>query len=201
VSCPNALPDFQLSGPGVLVQTPIDNGTGAAANFTVTFQASSTYVAQDLNQPLSRITFTTPATGAAASVNVPSSTATAAKPTSSTDVIGSKTSSSSTKTSTVVDRGTLAGIVSATGKLTLSFDGKPVTEIKAGRYTVSVVDKSRTSGFTIQQVSKLPTTVTGVSFVGKRSATLVLSAGQSLFYPSFAGKKSYFLVVAAVPAR
>jgi hypothetical protein len=87
--------------------------------------------------------------------------------------------------------------VSARGTLTLTLDGKAVTEIKAGRYKVSVVDKSHKDGFTIQQVSKLPTTVTGLTFVGKRSATLVLSAGQSLFYPDFAGKKSYFLVVAA----
>ena len=196
VSCPNALPNFQLAGPGVQVNTPIDNGTGSAANFTVMFQAGSTYVAQDLNQPLSKITFTTQASGSVGTVTVPSSNAPTAKPTSSTDS-PTKQDTTTTKKTPVVNRGTLEGIVSASGKITLTFDGKPVTEITAGRYQVKVVDKSRQEGFTIQQVSKLPTTVTGISFVGHRSATVVLSAGQSLFYPKFTGKKSFFLVVAA----
>src|SRR5215469_14839382 len=85
VSCPNALPDFQLSGPGVLVNTPIDNGTGAAADYTVTFAASSTYVAQDLNQPASKISFTTQAAGNAGTVAAPTINAPASKPTVSTD--------------------------------------------------------------------------------------------------------------------
>ena len=37
VSCVG-LPDFVLTGPGVSVETPIDAGTGAAAEATVTFQ-------------------------------------------------------------------------------------------------------------------------------------------------------------------
>jgi hypothetical protein len=197
VSCPNALPDFQLSGPGVQVNTPIDNGTGSAANYTVTFQPSGTYVAQDLNQPTSKLTFTTQASGTAGAVSAPTSTATAAKPTTGTDTPTKTTTTTTPKTTTVVNRGTLQGIVSATGKLTLTFDGKPVTEITAGRYRVKIDDKSRKDGFTIQQVSNLPTTVTGISFVGTRTATVVFSAGQSLFYPSFDGKKTYFLVVAA----
>ena len=195
-SCPNSLPNFQLSGPNVQVNTPIDNGTGSAANYTVTFLAGSTYVAQDLNQPLSKITFTTQASGAAGTVNVPATNAPTAKPTISTDS-PVKATPVTPKTSVIVNRGTLQGIVSATGKITLTFDGKPVTEITAGRYKVKVVDKSRKEGFTIQQVSKLPTTVTGISFVGDRTATLVFSAGQSLFYPNFTARKSYFLVVAA----
>ncbi len=198
VSCPNALPNFQLSGPGVQVNTPIDAGSGAASFYTVTFQPSSTYVAQDLNQPASRLSFGTQPSGSAGTVSAPTSTATAAKPTTGTDSPTKQTTGTTkTKTTAVVNRGTLQGIVSATGTLSLTFDGKPVTEITAGRYKVKIDDKSHKEGFTIQQVSKLPTTVTGISFVGDRTATLVLSAGQSLFYPSFAGKKTYFLVVAA----
>jgi hypothetical protein len=55
-----------------------------------------------------------------------------------------------------------------------------------------VVGDSGKAGFTIEQVSRPPTTVTSVSFEGKRNATIRLSAGQSLFYPSFVGKKTYF---------
>ena len=157
VSCPNALPNFQLAGPGVLVQTPIDNGTGAAANYTVTLQPGATYVAQDLNQPLSKISFTTTVSGSPAAVTVPATVPASTTTSSTPDVVGSQAGS---KPSKLVFRGTLAGTVSPTGALALTYDGKHVTEIDAGRYTVSVVDRSKTSGFVIQQVNKLATTVT-----------------------------------------
>jgi hypothetical protein len=194
VSCPNALPNFQLAGPGVLVQTPIDNGTGAAANFTVTFQPGATYVAQDLNQPLSKVSFTTSTSGAPPTVTIPATIPTSTTSSSTPDVVGSQARPTS---SGIAFRGTLEGTVSTAGALTLSFDGKHVTEIDAGRYTVSVVDQSKKSGFVIQQVDKLATTVTTDAFVGRRSVSIVLSAGQSLFYPTFLGKKTYFLVIAA----
>ncbi len=194
VSCPNALPNFQLAGPGVLVQTPIDNGTGAAANYTVTLQPGATYVAQDLNQPLSKISFTTAVSGSPAAVTVPATVPASTTTSSTPDVVGSQAGSKSSK---LVFRGTLAGTVSPSGALALTYDGKRVTEIDAGRYTVSVVDRSKTSGFVIQQVNKLATTVTTSAFVGKRSLPVTLTAGQSLFYPTFVGKKTYFLVVAA----
>ena len=193
VSCPNALPNFQLAGPGVLVQTPIDNGTGSAANFTVTLQPGATYVAQDLNQPLSKISFTTTVSGTPATVTVPAPVPVSTTSSSTPDVVGSQTGSQASK---VVFRGTLEGTVSPTGALALTDDGKHVTEIDAGRYTISVVDHSKTSGFVIQQVNKLATTVTTSAFVGKRSLSIILSPGQSLFYPSFVGKKTYFLVIA-----
>jgi len=35
----------------------------------------------------------------------------------------------------------------------------------------------------------------GAAFVGKRSLSVTLSAGQWFFYPTFVGKKSYFIVI------
>ena len=39
--------------------------------------------------------------------------------------------------------------------------------------------------------------MTGTTFVGKRSVTLDLRAGQWFFYSTFVGKKTYFIVVTA----
>jgi hypothetical protein len=47
----------------------------------------------------------------------------------------------------------------------------------------------------LQRLRKKPVTLTGVAFVGKRSAIVTLTAGQWIFH--FAGgKKNYFFVVA-----
>jgi hypothetical protein len=191
-SC-TGLPAFQLTGPGVSIQTPIDAGTGDAAESFVTFQPSSTYVAQDLNQPLSKFTFTTLAAGNAPPVvTLPVTPPSVTTTSSSTDVVGSKTKASSA----VVFRGVLHGTVSSSGKATLTFKGKAVGRLLAGKYTLTVVDHSKAGGFIVQQLRKAATTVTGVPFVGRHSITIVLAAGQSLFYPTFLAKKSYFFVVA-----
>lgn len=186
--------NFSLTGPGVSYSTELGEGDETEDFTTQNFAAGSSYVATDSTVPPgTTITFSTSSTRVSASSG-PSS------PSSSTVPNSKPTSDDPTKASKsnpVVNRGTLEGAVSVGGKVSLTFDGKPVTEITAGRYKVQVVDKSRHDGFTIQQTSRLPTTVTGISFVGKRSATIVLSAGQSLFYPSFASKKSYFFVRAA----
>ncbi len=194
-SCgPTNLPSFQLSGPGVLVQSPIDAGTGAAADYTVTFQPSSTYLAQDLNQPLSKITFTTLASGTPPVVNLPTTPPKTVTTTSSSAApIGTKAGPKSS----LVFRGTLEGIVSAAGKPTLSFKGKTVTQLTAGKYTLRVDDKSKSGGFLIQEPPRIATSVTGLSFVGTRMVTIDLTAGQAIFYPTFIGRKSYFIVVAA----
>ncbi len=69
-----------------------------------------------------------------------------------------------------------------------------MTTLKAGRYTVSVVDQSKKSGFIIQESRKAATTAAGVSFVGKKTVTIDMKAGQWFFYPTFVGAKSYFIV-------
>jgi hypothetical protein len=190
--------NFSLNGPGVNYSTTLGQGDETEAFATETFASGSSYTLTDSTvAPGTSITFTASSTPVSPSAG-PSSSSTGSGNQKSAPTTDSPTKQvTSAAKSSVVNRGTLFGTVNASGKLSLVFDGKPVTEIEAGRYKVQVADASKKSGFTIQQVSKLPTTVTGISFVGKRSATIVLSAGQSLFYPSFAGKKTYFLVVAA----
>jgi hypothetical protein len=184
--------NFSLTGPGVNYSTQLGEGDETEDFATQTLTLGSSYTATDNTvAPGTTITFSTSSTPVSASTGPSTSSSGNAPNTKPT------TDSPTKQTPLVLNRGTLEGIVSASGKLSLTFHGKPVTEITAGRYKVQVVDTSHKDGFTIQQINKLPTTVTGVSFVGKRSATIVLSAGQSLFYPVFTGRKSYFVVVAA----
>jgi hypothetical protein len=191
VSCVG-LPDFVLTGPGVSVETPIDAGTGAAAEANVTFQPGSTYVAFDRSQPvLSRISFTIASSGTAGLVNGPTSTAKPGAVDNSSDVVGS----AAKKATPVVARGTLVGKVSAAGKVTLTYDGRVVSSLKSGRYTISVTDASKKSGFVIQESHKVATAVSTSAFTGKKTKSLDLSKGQWFFYPSFIGQKTYFLVV------
>ena len=80
-------------------------------------------------------------------------------------------------------RGTLTAGVTSGGKLTLVFKGKPVTALKAGRYTIAVTDKSPKSGFVLAKVTQKPMTVTGAAFVGKHSASVRLTTGTWVVSP------------------
>ena len=84
--------------------------------------------------------------------------------------------------------------MSSGGKLSLTKDGKPVTQLKAGRYEITVTDKAPSGSFTIQKIRAPAHTLTGSRFVGRHTVTLTLSTGQWFYYPSFTGKKTYFIV-------
>src|SRR5581483_2700106 len=136
---------------------------------------SSTYVAQDEGAgSRTRRTFTTAATGSPAQVAAAggggstSSSSTGKKGTSQ----GGATSPIGTPIATL--RGTLVGTVGPTGALTLTRNGKPVQILPAGRYDFSVVDRSHSSGFTVQAVKGNPIALTGGTFVGKRAKAITL---------------------------
>jgi hypothetical protein len=46
----------------------------------------------------------------------------------------------------------------------------------------------------VQAIKQSAITVTSTTFTGKKSKTLNLKAGQWFFYPTFVGKKTYFIV-------
>ena len=83
------------------------------------------------------------------------------------------------------------------GKLTLTSSGKPVATLKAGEYTFKLTDKSKKAGFNLQAVKQSAKSLTGISYVGAKSVKVNLKAGQWIFYPTFVGKKSYFIVVSS----
>jgi hypothetical protein len=186
---------FSLTGPGVNVSTTLQDGDEDKELDKATFQPSSTYVAVDNNQPgVARVSFTTAATGAAADVNSPTQTSSSSKGDVQSGLVGSSSKSSTQTPAPLALRGTLVATVNASGTPKLTFQGKGVTALKAGRYTVSASDKSKKGGFIIQQFKGGATTVTGVAFVGTHTKTLNLRAGQWFFYPTFVGAKRYFIV-------
>jgi hypothetical protein len=187
---------FALTGPGVNLATTLQDGDEDKELDRATFQPSSTYLAVDNNQPsVARFSFTTTATGSASDVTGPTTSSTSGKGDTQSSLLGSSAkSSTSTAGASLPLRGTLVATVSASGTPKLTYKGKGVTTLQAGRYTVSVSDHSKKGGFIIQGVKQGATTVTGVAFVGNRRKTLDLKAGQWFFYPTFVGAKSFFIV-------
>ena len=178
---------FQLTGPGVDLETTLDDGDSQFAQLQATFRASSSYVAQDGNQPsVARAGFTTLATGSPTTVTT-------------TTTVASTTTSSTGGTSGgggagQVSRGALAGFVGVDGKLALTSKGKAVTSLASGNYKLTVTDTSTKQGFVLQQAGKRARTVTGAAFLGKETVSVNLLPGQWSFSPSAAGKKSSFVV-------
>jgi hypothetical protein len=179
--------NIHLSGPGVDVATVVD-GT-ASPTWTVTFQAGSTYKFQcDTHFDFMYGLFQTSGTSSGGSSSGGGSS-------------GGSSSGGSTSVGTAgtgaVFRGTLAGTVGAGGALKLALKGKAVSKLKAGRYEVTVVDKTRARSFVVQQTKHAAITVTGVSFVGTRSKTVNFKVGAWSYFTSAGLKsKTAFTVVA-----
>ncbi len=180
---------FQLTGPGVAISTTLDYGDLDHDQETATFLPSSTYVAEDLNQPtVARASFTTAASGTPTAPPAPTTTTT----TTATPVPVAATKPA--KPAPLL--GTLAGSVTTAGKVTLTFHGTAIDSLSAGRYTITVTDHSKTRGFMLKQIRNAAATLTGGVFVGRRSLTLTLEPGEWFFYPTSAAAKSNFIVVA-----
>jgi hypothetical protein len=188
IGCSHAL-SFRLTGPGVSLHTTLEDGDGSADQMQATFQVG-TYTAAEDRRPTMRSVITV-ASGAA------NPSAGTTSPVSGGG--GSNTGSGTTKPSTPTPtnlRGMLAGSVSTAGKLSLTFKGKTVSRLKAGRYKITVLDETGRTGFTLQKVGRPSVKVTGTSFLGRHSVTLTLQPGQWIFFPSPGAKKSYFVVTA-----
>lgn len=175
---------FHLFGPGVDYKAANVN---TQAVFTASFQAGSTYTAQDDLNPKIHLTMlattATPVGPAPTTTTTPTTTKKTPKPTSS-DIVGS---------GIVPFRGKLAATVSVAGKLALTTKGKSVSTLKTGLYTFTVVDKSAKSGFAIQKLKASAIDLTGVAYKGTHVRTIDLKAGQWWFF-SPSGKKNYFIV-------
>jgi hypothetical protein len=192
--CKGGWVQFELTGPGVNLSTTLEEG--CENNYTLPptfFKASSTFTAEDLNQPsATRSVFTTLASGSPTVPNSPYGP-TSGKVTASTDI-----ACSACKTTAKL-RGTLTGTLSAAGKPTLTSKGKAVSILKAGRYRVAITDQDPKGSFTIKQHQTGPTDLkstdlTGLEFVGKRSKIVTLRAGVWMYY-SGRGQYYHFRVI------
>ena len=184
---------WHLSGPGVNLVTNMSYGEEPSESWVETFLPSSTYTYRDDNRPGTVYTFQTTSTALVGTQGNGQAPLTSTTPqasskngkASSTDVVGS---------GVATVRGAILGTVSAAGKLTLTSGGKTVSSLKAGLYKFTITDRSKKAGFSVQQIKKSATTVTTAPFTGKKTATINLKAGQWLAYPTFVGKKLYFIV-------
>ncbi len=173
---------WHLFGPGVDIVTDLNNGDNKVEQFLETLLPSSTYTAQDDYRPTLQVVFRTSATG--------SSTATASGGSASQAGSSSKAKTGSTGNVPVVGsarlgfRGELAATVSPAGKLSLTVDGKRVSEesLKAGRYAIVVVDRSKTAGLTLQRRDHASTTISGGPFTGKKTVELLFRPGRWLYF-------------------
>lgn len=181
----NELPYFELHGPGENILNDMDLGE-MKATAQAYFLPNSTYTWRDNGIPGVVYTFSTSSTvlGAPpAATRLPVKT-TPGSTSTSTDIVGS---------SIAPFRGKLTAVVTAAGRLSLVYKGRSVSRLEAGRYTISVTDRSSTNGVLLKAAKKA-VSVTGGSFVGKRSVSVVLTAGRWLVVRRV-GVTSYSIVV------
>jgi hypothetical protein len=88
-------------------------------------------------------------------------------------------------------RGVLVATVSSKGELALTRNDRAVSSLKQGKWTLSVRDDSKTSGFTLQQLSKNPVAVTSGTYYGFRELTVTLTPGQWIYYSPGGTKRSF----------
>jgi hypothetical protein len=187
---------FHLAGPGVNLQTDLLAGDERAEPHTVILQPNSTYTFRDeRNASLGSVVFTTSGSGTTAPGGGSSGGSSGAGSsgggtTSNTPVTSNKDSVGS---KILRNQGSLAGGVTTAGKLSLTFKGKKVGSLKAGRYSISVLDETAKAAFVLQQRRKQPVTVSGKAHVGRATRTVTLTPGQWMFY-STPGRKTFFLV-------
>jgi hypothetical protein len=194
VACGGSL-SFRLTGPGVNLHTTLEDGDAASDQLRATFQ-SGTYVAQeDLRPTVARLTITVSPGAAGTGVSSGTTSGGGSGGTSTTKSNAASGAASSGGAGLTGLRGTLTGNVSTLGKPTLTFRGKKVSSLKAGRYRLTVLDETGKQGFTIQKLGKPSVKVTGTSFLGRHAVTLTLRAGQWFYYSS-RGTKKYFVVTA-----
>jgi len=183
------LPLLYLNGPGVNMNDDMTGGEVTNETYIVNFPPNSTYTWHTDRGVSSAIhTFVTSAavdsTGSGNTSGASSSSGKSSKPTSE-DIVGS---------AIVPFRGTLSGAVSGAGRLTLSYKGKSVTHLTAGRYRITVTDRSAMNGFLLEKVKHAPVSVTSEAFVGKRSVSVTLTAGRWIVAPHL-GRTTYSIVV------
>jgi hypothetical protein len=177
--------NFHLSGPGVDMATGVD--TTSSPTWTVTLQPGATYKFQcDTHFDFMYGVFQTSGTAGSASSGGSAS--------GSSSTSTSSSSSSSSAASSLA--GTLAGTLSASGSATLTSKRKAVSRLKAGRYSFAITDKDSKGGFTLQGLEKAPKALTGVTFVGRHTIAVTLTAGTWTFYASGGKTKRAFTVVA-----
>jgi hypothetical protein len=91
-------------------------------------------------------------------------------------------------------RGALHGTADTLGRVTLSFEGKRATRLRAGRYTIVVVDRASRSGFILNRPNFTQVVVTTSPFVGRRTRTVALTPGSWSYQGAVGGLHGFTVV-------
>lgn len=175
--------DFQIVGPGVNF---LDNEPSSEV-YTISFAPGSTYSFEDVTDPSGTLGYFSTSTSTAPTAPAPAPTLSPTNE-SNSDLVGSATGSGQASTQ-------LDATVSAGGIPTLLRAGKPVTTLKAGRYSFVIADRDPRAGFNLEQQGKPSQALTGGPFTGRRTLTLTLTRGAWSFYAS-PSRRSDFAVTA-----
>ena len=169
------LPIFHLTGPGINVVSNMTEAQGQKNPTGVDLLPGSTYVWTQDAAPSVVHTFVTSAQveGSPPSAGLSSGSSTRkGKPVTSHDLVGSAIAQS---------QGTLAAAVNADGRFRIVFHGRSFTGLRAGKYTITVSDKSSTRGLVLQKLRRSAHTISGTNFTGTRKVSVNLTAGKWLF--------------------
>jgi hypothetical protein len=183
-----SLPYFHLTGPGTNIVTNMAEGTAQKATNNANLLPSSTYAWSSDAFPNVLHTFSTSAVveGAPPSGQTSNDGGTpTGKGVTYPDIVGS---------AVVPFRGTLTAAISTAGRLSLAYKGKSLTHLQAGRYTISVTDRSANAGFVLRKLHKAPVAITTSPFMGAHSASVHLTAG-TWSVGVVAGKAIYTITV------
>jgi hypothetical protein len=186
--------NFHLTGPGVDVGTTI--GGLQSPSWTVTFQPGSHYRFQCDDHPdFMYGEFNTSGAGSTGGGDSSSGGSSSGGSTSGGSTSGGSSASgggtvSNTGTKSAAVLGTLTGRVNPAGQLVFTYGGIPVKKVKAGRYKITVADKTPKRSFVVGKTGGAATTVGGVAFVGTKTVTLNLTTGKWTFFASGGAKSS-----------
>jgi len=194
-------PKFTMTGPGVNISSDLNSsgmGIDRPAYFgPYSFPTSSTYTLQDANMGASSaITFSTSASATASGASSAGGSSSLSGGSSGNTSSGGKSSASSSSTSSTMKMvGTLKASISASGKPTLTFNGKSVKTLKTGRYMVNVEDRSTKAGLIVWQLGRHAMTLSGSAALGSSSHVVIFTTGKWFFEASMAGPRTYFSIV------
>lgn len=169
------LPNFRLSGPGANVITSLTEAQGQKNPTGIDLLPSSTYTWASDAVPGVVHTFATSAQveGSPPTAGTSSGTySSSGKHVTSQDIVGSAVTPS---------RGKLDVTLSAAGKLALTYHGKSVRHLQAGKYMVVVIDSSPSKGLTVQKLESSLRSLSVPAFTGRRTTPVTLTSGRWLF--------------------
>jgi hypothetical protein len=185
------VPSIDIEGPGISKTSNLDDGEVQSTGFNAYFAPNSTFTWRSTGAPGTVNTFSTSATIVGSTPTVGSNQAPVTGGTNSnstsSNIVGSASKSA-------MHQPTIVGTVNAAGKLSIALDGKSITTLLPGMYTITVTDRSSIDGFIVGKAGTSPLTVTSGAFTGHRTATVHLTAGRWLFSHA-SGKTSYTVTV------